>query len=258
MWQNLYNKIKKNQFLFEELVKRDFKKKYKRTILGMLWSVLSPLLMLLVMSIVFTKFFGQHTSHFTTYLFSGWIVFNYFTEATNGGMAALVDNSAIFTKVNIPKYLFVLSKNVSAAINFGIVLVVYFVFAAIDNVEFTWKFLLLIYPIVCLVIFNVGVGLILSGLFLIFKDIQYLYSIFTQIIMYLSAIFYPATAFGQLLPLFYCNPIYVYITYFRWVVMEGVIPSVQFHALCAFYAFLAFMIGAVIYKKYNYRFLYYV
>lgn len=258
MWANIYYKIKKNQFLFEELVKRDFKKKYKRTSLGMVWSVLSPLLMLLVMSIVFTKFFGRNMEHFTTYLFSGWIVFNYFTEATNGGMSSLVANSAIFTKVNVPKYLFLLSKNVSAAINFGIVLVVYFIFVAIDNVPFTWKFLLLLYPIACLIIFNIGVGLILSALFIIFKDIQYLYSIFTQVVMYLSAIFYPATAFGNLLPLFYCNPIYVYITYFRWIVIEGIVPSIQFHLLCAFYAILMAVIGSVIYKKYNYRFLYYV
>lgn len=258
MWQNIYNKLKKNQFLFEELVKRDFKKKYKRTSLGMLWSVLSPLMMLLVMSIVFTKFFGRNMEHFTTYLFSGWIVFNYFSEATNGGMVSLVSNSSIFTKVNVPKYLFLLSKNVSAAINFFIVLVVYFIFAAIDGVDFTWKFLLLVYPICCLIVFNIGMGLILSALFVIFKDIQYLYSIFTQIIMYLSAIFYPATAFGNLLPLFYCNPIYVYITYFRWVVIEGIVPSLQFHGLCAFYAVAVFLIGATIYRKYNYKFLYYV
>lgn len=258
MWQGIYNKVKKHQFLFEELVKRDFKKKYKRTSLGMLWSILSPLLMLLVMSIVFTNFFGRNMEHFTTYLFSGWIVFNYFTEATNGGMTSLIANADIFTKVNVPKYLFLLSKNISAVINFSIVLVVYFGFAAIDQVDFTWKVLFLVYPIGCLIVFNVGMGLILSALFVLFRDIQYLYSIFTQVVMYLSAIFYPATAFGKLLPLFYLNPIYVYITYFRWVVIEGIIPSIQFHLLCGFYAVLVAAIGTIIYKKYNYKFLYYV
>lgn len=258
MWADVIYKLKKHQFLFEELVKRDFKKKYKRTSLGMIWSVLSPLLMLLVMSVVFTKFFGNSTPHFTIYLFSGWIVFNYFTDATNGGMQSLVTNAAVFTKVNVPKYLFLLSRNVSSAINFGIILCVYFIFVAIDGIGFTWKMLLLVYPIACLIVFNIGMGLILSALFVIFKDIQYLYSIFTQIVMYLSAIFYPATAFGNLLPLFYCNPIYCYITYFRWVVIYDTVPSIQFHALCAFYAVFVAFIGATIYKKYNYKFLYYV
>ena len=101
-------KIKKHQFLFEELVKRDFKKKYKRTILGMLWSLLSPLMTLLVMSIVFTKFFGRNMPHYTIYLFSGNLVFNFFRESTYGGMNSLMSNSNIITKINLPKYIFLL------------------------------------------------------------------------------------------------------------------------------------------------------
>ena len=115
-------KLKENQFLFEELVKRDFKKKYKRTVLGMVWSILSPLLMLTVIAVIFGNFFGRSIEHYVIYLFSGQVIFNYFTEATNEGMLALVSNSPIFTKINVPKYLFLFSKNVSAIINFGIIL----------------------------------------------------------------------------------------------------------------------------------------
>ena len=97
----MLQKMRKYQFLFEELVKRDFKKKYKRTVLGMFWSVLSPLLMLLVMSLVFTQFFGRSTPHYTIYLFSGQLVFSYFTDATNSGMSSLMDNSTIFSKINV-------------------------------------------------------------------------------------------------------------------------------------------------------------
>ena len=96
----MLQKMRKYQFLFEELVKRDFKKKYKRTVLGMFWSVLSPLLMLLVMSLVFTQFFGRSTPHYTIYLFSGQLVFSYFTDATNSGMSSLMDNSTIFSKMS--------------------------------------------------------------------------------------------------------------------------------------------------------------
>ena len=108
----MFRKLKQHQFLFEELVKRDFKKKYKRTILGVGWSVLSPLLTLLVMKIVFTQFFGRTMEHYTTYLFCGNLIFSYFTEATREGMLALMSNAPIFTKVNVPKYLFLFSKNV--------------------------------------------------------------------------------------------------------------------------------------------------
>ena len=96
--------------MFEELVKRDFKKKYKRTILGMVWSVLSPLLTLLVLKIVFTTFFGREIEHYTIYLFCGNLLFAYFRESTQTGMSALLSNSSIFVKINIPKYLFLLSR----------------------------------------------------------------------------------------------------------------------------------------------------
>ena len=128
----------KYKFLFEELVKRDYKKRYKRTILGMAWSALSPLLMLTILSIIFDNFFGRSIEYYIVYLFSGQVIFNYFTEATNEGMLALVSNSSIFTKINVPKYLFLFSKNVSALINFGIILLIYFCFVAFEGIAFTW------------------------------------------------------------------------------------------------------------------------
>ena len=118
----MLSKFKKHQFLFEELVKRDFKQKYKRTVLGMGWSLLSPLLQLLVMSIVFKQFFGRSMEHYTIYLFCGNLVYSYFKESTSGGMNSLMANRGIFSKVNVPKYMFLLSKNVSSLINFGIAL----------------------------------------------------------------------------------------------------------------------------------------
>ena len=96
----MFQKIKKYQFLFEELVKRDFKQKYKRTVLGMAWSVLSPLLQLLIMRIVFSQFFGREIAHYTTYLFCGNLIFSYFKESTMGGMNSLLMNADIFSKVN--------------------------------------------------------------------------------------------------------------------------------------------------------------
>ena len=251
--------IQKHKFLFEELVKRDFKKKYKRTILGMGWSILSPLLMLLVMKLVFEQFFGRSTPHYTTYLFCGLLVFNWFAESTNAGMRSLYGNAGIFTKVNVPKYLFLLSKNVSSLINFGLNLCVFFLFVLFDGISFGPHFLALLYPIICLVVFNLGVGLILSALFVFFRDITYLYDVFTLLLNYLSAIFYKVDAFSLAVQrIFLLNPIYCYIKYFRVVVLEGNIPSLPFHLLCAFYAAAAAAVGGFIHKKYNHSFLYYV
>ena len=252
-------KLKTYQFLFEELVKRDFKKRYNRTVLGIVWSVLSPLLMLSVMAVIFGNFFGRSIEHYVIYLFSGQIIFNYFTEATNEGMLALVSNSSIFTKINVPKYLFLFSKNVSAIINFLIILFIYFSFVLLEGISLTWEFVLLIYPIVCLIIINVGIGLILSALYIFFRDIQYLYRIFTQVVMYGSAIFYSIDILPQNLQmLFYCNPVFVCITYFRSIVLHNTVPDLWLHLLLVGYALVLFSIGCWVYKKYNYKFLYYV
>lgn len=252
-------KLKTYQFLFEELVKRDFKKRYNRTVLGIVWSVLSPLLMLSIMAVIFGNFFGRSIEHYVIYLFSGQVIFNYFTEATNEGMLALVSNSSIFTKINVPKYLFLFSKNVSAIINFIIILFIYFFFVLLEGISFTWEFVLLIYPIVCLIIINVGIGLILSALYIFFRDIQYLYRIFIQVVMYGSAIFYSIDILPQHLQvLFYCNPIFVCITYFRSIVLHNTVPDLWLHLLLAGYAIVLFGIGCWVYKKYNYKFLYYV
>ena len=255
MLQNFY----KNQFLFEELVKRDFTKKYKRTILGMAWSVLNPLLTLLIMWLVMSKFFGSNMAHYLIYLFAGNLVFSYFSDATNLGMNSLLSNAAIFTKVNVPKYMFLLSANVSSLINFGLTLIIFFGFVAIDGVVFSWKFLLLIYPIICLVLFNIGMGLILSALQVFFRGMQYLWRVISQLFMWASAIFYTIDSYSQTIQnLFLLNPIYLYIRYFRKIVIDATVPTLQFHLLAAAYALIALGIGAWIYKKYNHEFLYYV
>lgn len=248
-----------HRFLFEELVKRDFKQKYKRTVLGMVWSILSPLLMLGVMATIFTQLLGRNTPHYVIYLFSGLIIFNYYTESTNEGMNALMSNASIFSKINVPKYLFLLSKNISALVNFGIILIIYFAFVWFDGIVFSWKFLTLVYPIMCLIIINLGIGLVLSAFFIFFRDIQYIYRLFTQIVMYGSAIFYSIDGMSiEMQMVFYCNPIFVCIKYFRCVVLEDAVPELWMHGLLAFYAVSLFSFGCYVYKKYNYKFLYYI
>ena len=255
----MFKNLKQYQFLFEELVKRDFKKKYKRTVLGMGWSMLMPLLTLLVMKVVFEQFFGRNIDHFTTYLFCGNLLFCWFSESTNHGMRSLYGNAAIFTKVNVPKYLFLFAGSVQTVINFALTLVVFFFFCWMDDITFTWRFLLLVYPILTMLFFCIGIGLILSALFIFFRDIDYLWGVFLQLLMYGSAIFYKIDNFpSNMQMVFACNPVYRHIAYFREIVLGGTIPSWETHLVLAGFAVIALLVGMFMYKRYNTRFLYYV
>jgi ABC-2 type transport system permease protein len=252
-------KLQKNRFLFEELVKREFKKKYKGTVLGMIWSLLSPLLTLLVMRVLFGGFFGDGVSNYTTYLFCGNLVFSYFNESCTQGMTSLRNNADIFTKIKVPKYLFLLAKNVQTLINFALTLAVFLLFCALDGVTFTWKFLFLVYPVACLLLLNIGAGLILSALFVFFRDMQYLWTVFAQLLMYASAIFYTTEGFGPTVQrLLLCNPVYLCIRYFRQIVLYGEVPGPGYHLWMLLFVALALGIGCLIYKKYNHKFLYYL
>lgn len=253
----LLKKANQYKFLFSELVKRDFKQKYKRTVLGMVWSALSPICSFIIMKFVFTHFFGRG-EHYTTYLFIGIMINSFYSESTNAGMFSLAANGGIISKVNVPKYIFLLSKNVSCIINFGITFLVFLVFAYFDKITFTPTMLLLIYPILWLIVFNIGVGLILSALFVFFRDIQYIYSIFQQLLYYVSAIFYTTDAMPEYMgKIFLLNPIYDFITYCRLVTIDGVVPDLTLHLLCAGYAIVMLVIGLIVYKVNNYKFVFY-
>ena len=245
--------------MFEELVKRDFKQRYKRSILGMAWSILSPLLTLLVMRLIFSHILGKKIPHYTIYLFSGNIVMSYFKESTKQGMRSLVSNAKIFTKINVPKYLFLLSKNVSALVNFGLTLVVYFIFCSMDHLYPTPRMLLVFFPVLCLLVMNIGIGGILSAMYVFFEDTSYLYDVLLTLLTYMSAIFYSVDSLPQKMQQYFLfNPVYVYIKYIRLIVIDGIIPSVAYHGLCVFYALFFFAAGMMFYKKFNHTFLYYL
>ncbi len=255
----MLKKLQKHKFLLNELVKRDFKKKYKRTVLGMLWSILAPLLNVLVLMLVFSHLLGRNQPHFIIYIFSGTLIMSFYTEATQGCMRSLMANASIFTKINVPKYLFLFSKAVQAFINFLLILAVYIIFCIFDGITFGVHMFTLLYPILCSFVCFVGIGMILSALYVFFRDVEYLYSVFLTLLNYASAIFYPITIVPeQYQKFFYLNPVYVYIYYFRSVVIDGVIPSPIIHLLCIAYALILLLIGCLIYKKFNHEFLYYV
>ena len=144
-------------------------------------------------------------------------------------------------------------------IGFLLTLVLFFIFVAFDGLAFTWKFLLLLYPIVMLLLFNIGVGLILSALYVFFRDTKYLYDVFLRLLMYASAIFYNIDGYAYKVQcIFLINPVYLFIRYFRKIVIEAAIPTVWFHLLMAADVAVVLGLGCWMYKKYNHRFLFYV
>lgn len=220
---------------------------------------MSPLMMLGVISFVFSQFFGRTIEYFVLYVLAGQIVFAYFSESTNTGMVSLLNNANIFSKINVPKFLFVLSRNVSALINFILTVVIFFCFVFAYGIEPNLLMLLIFYPIICLIIFNYGIGLVLSAFYIFFRDMQYLYSLLLQIVMYGSAIFYSIDMLSKSYQVvFYFNPLYLYITFIRDVVIYNRIPELWFVVLCGLYAVTAMVFGLLIYKKYNYKFVYYI
>ena len=257
--KELYRGLKSRQFLFEELVKRDFKKKYKGTMLGMAWSLLSPLLNLVVMMVIFSRFFGRTQPHYIIYVFCGNLLYTYFSEATKGGMKCIRENAKIFTKINVPKFIFVVAKNAQTLINFCLTMALLAAFCIYDRIEFSWNVLLLVYPVVTLLLLNIGLGAILAALYTFFKDMQYLWEVSLRLIMWGSAIFYPVDKIdGAAKVLFDYNPLYQHIFYFRQILINGVVPELSHHLFLAGSAVLALAIGGWLYRRYNTEFVYYV
>lgn len=240
---------KSRSFLLRELIRRDFIKKYKRTTFGILWSALSPLFLLLIMDLVFGTFFGRNMSHYTIYLFSGLLLYNYFASSTKGALSVLYSNASIYTKVPVPKIYFILSHSTAQFINFLVSLAVYFIFVTLDGISFKLSFFALIYPTLCLYLINLGISIFLSTVYIFFRDINYLWPLLCRVIMYASAIFYDVSILPNIMRrLLKCNPLYMCIDYFRQVVIHNSVPTLSYNLmLCAMTVF-CLLIGGCTYR----------
>jgi ABC-2 type transport system permease protein len=251
--------IQKYGYLFRQLVKRDFRQKYKKTTLGLLWSALNPLCEFAIMMLIFKNLFGRNSPHYTVYLLSGVLVYSMFSSATTGGMTSLVANSGILTKINVPKWIFVLSKNVSSLVDFGVTFLILTIYMFIDKIQPSWKFICLLFPVVCLILFNFGVSMILSSMYVFFKDTQYLYHIFCRLLNYCSAVFWRIEIIDEEYRwLFKFNPVFDYISYFRSIIIYSEIPDLVTHGICLGYALLFFLIGCIVYNCNKRKFIYYL
>lgn len=200
----------RNRAILSELVRADFKIRYQGSVLGYAWSLLRPLFLFAVLYIMFVYVIplGQGVEHFPVYLLTGIIMWNFFSEATIQGLISVVARGDLICKINIPKYLLVLSSSLSALLNFGFGLVALFIFALLNGVYPSLQWFLLIPLIVELFILSVGISLLLSSLYVKFRDITYIWEVFLQVGFYGSLIIFPMSSVApNLRPWFFINPI---------------------------------------------------
>lgn len=240
-------------FLLEEIVKKNFASKYKDSILGILWSVLKPLLIMSLLTIIFSTIFGKHIENFPVYYLSGKCIFDFFNTATNVSINSLRGNKNILKKTAVEKYIFVLGGIISEFINFIITLIILVLVMIVTNASFhLLTSILAIFPIICLIMMITGISLILSVLCVYFSDIQHLWSVVTLMLMYASALFYPMDIIPE--PFYHymiLNPLYWIIDQFRNLVLYGTIPN-QLNMINLFILSLIILVcGIIVYKKYE-------
>ncbi len=219
-------KIKQYAFVLSELVGRELKRKYARSYLGVLWSVLNPLLSMVVMSLIFSTMFKRSIENFPVYYLTGTIIWNMFTGATNSAMTSLVDNKVLMLKSKLPKQIFPLSRILTSLVNFGYSLLAYVLIVAFFGIVPSVH--LLAFPVIILLVFlfSVGFGYILTIVYTFLADIKYLYSILLSLWMFLNAIFYPVESLSEQMQIVVkANPVYAYISSARACVMYHEWPS---------------------------------
>jgi ABC-2 type transport system permease protein len=245
--------------LLWELVSRDLKKKYRRSILGYVWSLLQPLLMMLVVSAVFSYIFRNNIQNFRIYLIIGQTFYGFFSDSTSHAMTSIANNNALMQKVYIPKVIFPL-----ASVLFSFVNLLYSFIAVVLVIVFTGLRVtptIVLFPIglLYLLMFCTGAGLILSIAAVYFRDVEHLYQIFLTALMYLTPIFYSADSLSPILKrLITLNPLYHYITYFRMIILWNAVPSLKENLVCFGCGAILILVGLLFFKKHQDNVIYHI
>ena len=259
--KNVITNLKKYSFLLKQLVSRDFKVKYKRSVLGIVWSLLYPILTMVVMAIVFSNVFKFSTPgvSYLAYLLSGLIMFNYFSEASNLSMSSVVGNFELINKIYIPKYIFPLSKCLFVGINFLLTLIPLYIVLFATGTGVNIFHLFLPYAYICLFMFTLGMGFILSAISVFLRDMFYIYGIVIMLWTYLTPIMYDITMISSNLQIILkLNPLYHYINFVREIMLYGRIPQPFTWLTCLISSVLVLTIGVIVFKKTQDKFIYYV
>jgi len=245
--------------LLRLMVKRDFVSRYRKSVLGVLWSLLHPLMMMLVLTAVFSFLFDREIENFPVYLLSGLILYEFINESTTMAMNSIINNEGIIKKVYVPKYIFPLSKVISSLIQLGFSCLALVAVMIITGAPFKITMLLIPIPIVYTFIFAFGVAMLLAAMAVFFRDLMYLHSVLMRMLMFATPIMYPIDALPErLLPFMALNPLYHFIDYFRNLVLQGTIPGVWDNVVCLSFAMVALCVGIYVFISRQDKFILYL
>lgn len=254
------SELQHNRFVLNSLVSKDFKLKYRRSILGVLWSILNPLLMMIVLAAVFSYMFKFSIENFPLYLILGQVLFDYMSRATSGAMSSIIDAESLIKKIRIEKMIFPVEKVMFELLNFVISLVavacVALYYQVAPSVHAIWGLPILI---LCVFLFSVGLGLLLSALSVFFRDVMHLWGVILTAWTYATPLFYPFDMLeGWMQNLMMFNPMYHYVTYFRDIMMWNINPGGKETLICFAMAAITFLVGFVVFRKTEKKFILYV
>lgn len=251
--------VKKYRFLIHQLVGRDFKTKYKRSVLGVFWSFLNPLLMMLVQYFVFSTIFKSDIPNFAAYLIIGTVMFNFFSESCGMTLGSILGNAGLITKVYMPKYIYPLTRTISSMINLAISLIPLLLVCFLTGVRFEKAIVLSLYFFICLIVFCLGFGMILATSMVFFRDTQFLWGVLSMMWMYATPIFYPENIIPENLKFIHTfNPLYHFLKNARVCILNGVSPEPVIYFHCLMIALGTLAAGAVVFYKNQDKFVLYL
>lgn len=242
--------------LLWEFVKKDIKLKYRNSVLGIIWSMLNPLLVMVVLTFIFSNLFKNKIPNFPIYCLSGKLIYDFFSQSTSQSLTSITGKSSLIKKIYVPKYLYPLSRVISSFIISLISFMPLAIIMIVMNVPLNSLTLFIIYPLLSLFFTALGIGLFLSTVNVFFRDIQHLYSVVLLMIMYMSAIFYsPDIIHAKYAFVLKFNPIFPIISVFRDCLLYGKITGGGNWALCSIYPVLSMIIGLIVFYKNQDRFI---
>ncbi len=251
--------FRKYSYLLSLLVKRNIVMKYRGSALGVLWSLLEPLLNMIVLTIIFSTLFQRDLPNFPLYLISGRLMYTFFQVSTSTAMKSIITSAQLLKKVYIPKYMITLSKVISSFVIFLVSMIDLIFVMLITKAKFTGYLVFIPVYLILFLIFIAGFGLILATLATFFRDVEHLYDVFTMMLMYFSAIFYPVDIIPEnYRSLLLLNPVYHYIQGFRQIVYYAEAPEIMNLASCFVLSIVTLSIGLVVFKRNQDKFMLYL
>jgi ABC-2 type transport system permease protein len=249
--KKIWNNFNKYRFLLGELVKKDIKLKYRRSYLGILWTLLEPLLTTVVLTFVFKGFYARGGEAFPVYILTGRLLYTLFSNSTKAAMKSIRSNSAMIKKVYVPKYIYPFSAVLSNYLIFLISLIILVVAMIVFQVPITIYILQAIVPLFLVLVLSIGCGMILATMAVFFRDLEYLWGVVLMLIMYTSAIFYDITdpRFADQAPIMrIVNPLYDIIVNFRDAIFGNPLNQESL-IIAAAYSFGTLFIGIYLFYK---------